>query len=109
MAFNGGIVAANTLKLYGQAATISWPNKALDASTSTSTVSTYAFIESKGASIPPSSFGNLTGLSGQRYVTAMLPLQSRDIAGATLTVAGVSYVVASATIEAGSYISAVLQ
>lgn len=109
MAFNGAKIASAAIKRAGQSVVISWPARGLDATAGTTTVRTFARVFSKGAKLPPSSFGSMTGLSPMRNMVAMLPLQKLDLTGASLTVDKTTYVVASWTIEDGSYIMAVLQ
>lgn len=109
MAFSGAKVAERTIKRFGQVATLNWPSKALDAVATNTTAQTYVYLESKGTQLPASSSGSMVGMHVERSVTAMMPLQDRDVTGASLSVGSLKYVIASATIESGSYILAVLQ
>lgn len=109
MAFNGAKVAAATLKRMGQAVTINWPHQAFNAAGVEPQVSTYAYISTKSRIITPASFKD--GVKASAYVAelrAMLPVQPRDLVGATITTDSQTYQVVSVVEQNGAYVDVVL-
>ncbi len=108
MAFNAAAVAQANLQRFGTPVIISFPNVAFDATDATRNIRTFALIQTKANLLPANSLGANVGMSPARTVTAMLPIQSQEITGATLTVNKRTYTIASATEEYFANITAVL-
>jgi hypothetical protein len=98
---NFGPLVTRRFARLGQPATITWPNKALDAAQDESLLNTHVVIEDKG---------NALAGDGKKVarVSVLLPVTTREIVGATLTTGGKSFKITSSQTIAQALQRAVL-